>query len=761
MLANLKIRSKLMLGFGFLMVAIVVIIVFAIIAMNRLNQDAVYVIEGPYERYTIARSIERNMIDARRIVNRVSIYGSSNPPNLVGINAQIAARDATRTRVQEQINAWRNSNINDDRVNGDATLLNNRVTLANQLEAAVNSYWAAFDQAVEIARNPNMTAADAIAITDNVVTPTVNNVNNTIAEIVAISTYFMSDVVESMESYAANQRNLIIIVAVIAIIVSIVFAMLIINSIVKPVSKLGKLVNEVSHGNVNVNVDRNVGKDEVGMLSTDVFELIDTIRNITDDLAKANYEFNVVGDIEYRIDNSGYQNAFKDVVDGVNNILNQAVEDTMQMLNATTMIANGDFEAKISDMPGKKMVMPQTLDSVTSTLKELYESVSFLAQQASVGRLDAKVDSSKFKGNWASLFGHLSNLIQNVAAPIATVERSLNYMRDGNFVDARIVEDFKGTFGNLKDALNQTEDMTLSYISEISDVLTRMSSGDYTMTVTRDYVGSYAPIKVALNTILDALNNTMGEIQSASYQVQSGAEQISQSSMYLAEGSARQASAIEELTASMTLINEKTRESADNATDASQKATGAAEFAVKGGEVVESMQETMNNIQASAAGIGKIIGVISDIAFQTNLLALNASVEAARAGEHGRSFSVVADEVRSLATKSQQSASDTEVIIEEDTIAVAQGMKSAAEVGEAFATIISDIRAIAELASTIADMALEQSESINHINASVGEISKVVQDNSATAQESASASEELSSQAEMLREMVSQFRLRG
>ncbi|MDR2168306.1 MAG: methyl-accepting chemotaxis protein, partial [Clostridiales bacterium] len=577
----------------------------------------------------------------------------------------------------------------------------------------------------------------------------------------AVDNTFANAVI-SVDDYTSDTIRNLIIIAAVAAILGILMAIMITGSITKPVSRASTLVSDVAAGRINVNIDRaSLGRDEMGVLTGDIFNLVDVVRHIIDDLVKLSQEFTEKGDFEYRIDASKYENSFREIMERCNAIIESQVnDDILPVLHAVENMSNGNFKMEIKDLPGKKIVLTNAVRAVASRLNEIYDSVSRLATRAAEGQLEDRLDTSKFEGNWKSMFNNLNNLVEAVAKPVLAVEASLMHMRDGNFEDARIDAQFKGTFASLTSALNQTEEITLSYISEISDVLTKMSKGDFTVTIQRDYRGSYEPIKTALNVILDSMNNTLSEVQSASYQVLSGAEQISQSSMYLAEGSARQASAIEELTASIDIINQKTMESAESASNASNKASGAADFATKGGETVRFMQETMDNVQTSAAAIGKIIGVISDIAFQTNLLALNASVEAARAGEHGRSFSVVADEVRSLATKSQQSTKDTEHVIEEDAAAVEQGIKAAAQVAESFVTIIDDVKQISVLASQIAEMANEQAESIAHINSSVGEISKVVQDNSATAQESASASEELSSQAEMLRELVSTFKLR-
>jgi len=299
----------------------------------------------------------------------------------------------------------------------------------------------------------------------------------------------------------------------------------------------------------------------------------------------------------------------------------------------------------------------------------------------------------------------------------------------------------------------------MAYIAEITEVLEHVARGDLTISVNRDYIGAYAPIKTALNTILTSLNTTMSDIHVATGQVVSGAEQISHSAAQLAEGASRQTSAIEELSTSLTLIHDKAIQASTDATSAEQSTKLSQEHAEHGGEVVKSMTSTMNKIKVSSDSITKIINVITDIAFQTNLLALNASVEAARAGEAGRGFTVVADEVRTLAGKSQKSASDTSEIIGNATASADEGIAAVADVVATFETIVENIDGISGLISQIAQISGEQLDSIAAVNASIDEINRVVTDNSATAQESAAASQELNAQAEMLRQKVAFFKL--
>ena len=748
------------MGF-FLMLAITAIVaVYAGINMRDIDNKYSYVLDFPYQRYTMLRDIEVGMMNSRRIMNRAAMYIHDENP-IQGINNQETLFLAQRNEIISSFQAYR-SNLAQDNVLATyrkAELLAGLDQLEHYVMLYLNEY---IPGLITAARNNDPLEAIRIVRQGAQAGGTVPMAEHYMRGILDATKATMDGFSRDLTRETNFTIWFMIGLSILGGIIGVLIAFLIAGSISRPVKNLGVLLGNVADGNLNMNIDRaRTSKDEIGLLAQDVYDVIDVVRNMVDDLSKLSHEFSYAGDIDYRIDETKYQNTYRELMERTNAIAQSNVDEVMPVIEAVTAISEGDFNITLQDLPGKKMILPESIRAVVAKLNEIYESISILASKAAEGDLAARVDESKFKGNWASLANKLNVLVDSVAEPIAAVEASLSHMRDGNFEEAKIHEEFKGTFESLKNALNDTEEMTLSYISEISDVLGEVSRGDYTVSIDRDYIGSYAPIKEALNVIIDSLNNTMSEIQSASFQVLSGAEQISQSSMYLAEGSSRQASAIEELTASIELINEKTRESAESATSASSKAQSTSDYASQGGEAVKSMQEIMNSVQTSAEDIGKIIGVITDIAFQTNLLALNASVEAARAGEAGKSFSVVADEVRSLASKSKKSAEDTAVIVDEDAKVVSKGIQAAGNVAESFNAIVVDIQQISDLVGQIAVMAQDQAESIAHINASVGEISKVVQDNSATAEESASASQELNSQAEMLRQLVSTFKLRS
>ncbi|MCL2575764.1 MAG: methyl-accepting chemotaxis protein [Defluviitaleaceae bacterium] len=603
--------------------------------------------------------------------------------------------------------------------------------------------------------------SEAFRILDEDLTP-LDSIIKT--EMQYLSAFNFQKATNSADSAMASLRNSTIIAAVvlaIAVIMAIFLTVYVSHSITKPIDNIVDVIGEVSVGNVNINIDRaDITKNEIGVLKRDVYNLVDIIKSMVDDLTRVDAEFSGKGNINYRIDTQKYDNSFKDMMVSINNLIDTQVKDMLGVISIVKQISDGNFDVEIDDLPGDMIILPQTIRSVTTNLQEIYDSALLLATSAKSGNFDVSVDHTKFKGKWAELVGTLNNLMLAVEMPLKEIEDNVLLMSNGDFTLLGDVG-LKGRFDVVGKACDLANVHIREVIDEVSRVLAKIADGDLTANIHEDYyIGEYAPIKESLKTILASLNDIISEIRLSVEHVASGAEQISHSAIHLANGAQRQTASIEELSGSIYSIYEKATNASENALLAKTNTEMSKHYAEQGQSAVDSMTQIMGQIEESSDGISKILDTIKNIAFQTNLLALNASVEAARAGDQGKGFSVVADEVRTLAGRSQASANETNAIIENDHENVQQGIQAAREVVESFETITNNIDKISDLIVNIAGISGEQLDSITAIKQNVAQITGVVTDTSALAEESAAASQELNSQSLMLREKVALFKLK-
>lgn len=445
----------------------------------------------------------------------------------------------------------------------------------------------------------------------------------------------------------------------------------------------------------------------------------------------------------------------------------ESINGIRRLLLSITRIAGNIREGNLSDLVELQQVGKRSQnDRLIPTLIEMMENIFMLveetetmAQIAVEGDLSHRGDSSKFSGEYALVIEGFNQTLDAVIEPVTEASAVLRELAQGN-LHTMVMGDYQGDHAKIKDDLNDTIMSLAIYVGEITSTLEAMGQGNLNQEIESEFRGDFREIKNSLNTINTRLSTTLSDIDSVSAQVEMGAIQISDSGQSLAQGTTQQASAIEELTASIEEVADETRYNAIRADEANQRAVAVGENARLGNGQMEAMISAMNEINDASKGISKIIKVIDDIAFKTNILALNAAVEAARAGHHGKGFAVVAEEVRSLAIRSSQAVKETTQLIEGSLEKVEAGTTIADTTAVSLKEILEEIEKVAKLMGNIAVASNDQALAIAQINRGIEEVSMVVQTNSATAEESAAASEELSGQAQLLKQMVSTFEIR-
>jgi methyl-accepting chemotaxis protein len=290
-------------------------------------------------------------------------------------------------------------------------------------------------------------------------------------------------------------------------------------------------------------------------------------------------------------------------------------------------------------------------------------------------------------------------------------------------------------------------------------IATDVAAGDLTGEVGIHGSDETGQVLAALHAMSVKLAGVVGDVRGSAMTVGTAAQQIAQGNNDLSQRAQSQAAALEETACSMEEMTATVRQTANNARIADQVASGSAEQAGRGREVVTAAMEAMSDINESSRRIADIISVIDEIAFQTNLLALNAAVEAARAGELGRGFAVVASEVRTLAQRSASAAKDIKGLIGDAEAKVVRGASLVDETGRVLMQILDGVGKVNAVVAEIATATQEQSSGIDQVNKAVMQMDELTQNNASLVEEAAAASETLLDQANGLIDAIAYFRI--
>ncbi|MFY0663522.1 MAG: methyl-accepting chemotaxis protein [Natronospirillum sp.] len=317
-------------------------------------------------------------------------------------------------------------------------------------------------------------------------------------------------------------------------------------------------------------------------------------------------------------------------------------------------------------------------------------------------------------------------------------------------------------------------------------IVHQVSDGDLTADI-QIRANDTTSLLASIHTMQQNLRQMMRDIASYSDQVAASSTELAQINEETEAGIHRQ---VQEISSSATAMNEMTatlEEVARNTQSTADASRSASDAAETGRAVVQSTIDSIRNLAAEVENatkvinevkqdsdrIGSILQVIEAIAEQTNLLALNAAIEAARAGESGRGFAVVADEVRNLASRTKDSTTEIQAMIEKlqsgsdravqamvvSTKGTETSVERATDTGEQLESIASAVAMIDQTAQQIASATEEQTAVSKDINKSIHSISDVAEQTAVNVQQSTQASDALAKLAEQLKALVFQFKL--
>ena len=246
----------------------------------------------------------------------------------------------------------------------------------------------------------------------------------------------------------------------------------------------------------------------------------------------------------------------------------------------------------------------------------------------------------------------------------------------------------------------------------------------------------------------------INDVPSQVVSVRDGSDRLAQGNEDLNDRTRQTVANVQQTVATMNQMAASVQSNSETAAEVDKLSVAASSAATKGGNAMQTVVKTMDDIADSTQRIGSITSLINDIAFQTNILALNAAVEAARAGEQGKGFAVVAGEVRHLASRSASAANDIRKLIDASASKVQSGSEQVHAAGRTMDDIVVQVKNVTQLIAQISHATSEQATGLSELTRAVAELDSITQKNADLVEESAHISAMVKHRAGRLKDAV-------
>ena len=446
--------------------------------------------------------------------------------------------------------------------------------------------------------------------------------------------------------------------------------------------------------------------------------------------------------------------SLRDQVEPLHKELHESASYVLELLKTDPEQAQAYYQETIQ---GNLTTLVGLLDQIVTEVSQISEENS--TQMHTLILVVEVISNIFFVIALACLISLVLYVLHKVVRPILQITSNSKPLSEGR-LDLHLDYHSKDELGDLAITLEESMKRIHNYVADINRIMSELSNGNFNVHTSTPFIGDFRSIEESIDSFTSTISSAMAQISQAEQQVSGHANHLSTGAQSLAQGAVEQASAVEELYATLEELSKTAEQNVKMAASAQENARLTGEQVTQSSQHMDQMVTAMSDITAASQQIGKVIATIENIASQTNILSINAGVEAARAGEAGKGFSVVANEVRGLATQSDEAAKATKELIENSMEATERGRQIVEEVSAVLQKTLKLVVQSNDNISTIAKAIEGEASSIAQVTEGISQISVVVQSNSASSEESAAVSSELFDQVRLLQEQVKKFQLK-
>jgi methyl-accepting chemotaxis protein len=736
---NLKVGTRLGLGFAVLIVMLLVVACIGMLRLSEFNSDVDELANDKYVKASMVNEINFRTMDNSRIIRNLVLLtdDKSKASNKENYDKNIVRLN----ELFDQLDKIPKSEKGQE--------------LFKAMTDARGYFREYTNQVLQLGMTDKSAEATKVLFGDGYKTQSVY-----LASIKALNEHENQGVTEAAkratESYL-TARTLMFILVFVALVLGVVIAYLIIRSLLKQLggepAQMAEIANKIAAGDLSGKIELKPG-DTVSAMAA-MQRMSSAIQGLVTDTMQLSLTVDD-GKLTVRADAAKHSGDFRKIIEAVNNTVGRLVGflDTMPM---PVMVIDNQYSIQYMNQVGAKVGDKTPTEVLGSKCHDHFRTSDCNTEKCAckLAMRDGRSANSETDAHPGSL-----NLdISYTGIPL----RNLQGQTVGAFEFAVDQTDIKKAARKSQKVVDYQKDEN----KKLVDSLGKMAEGDLNVSLTpanadddtKEVKKIYDDLAHALNSTVTTLKDLVGQIKASVDSIGTASKEIASGNTDLSQRTEEQASSLEETAASMEELTSTVKQNADNAKQANQLAHSASSVAEKGGAVVQQVVGTMSSINESSRKIVDIISVIDGIAFQTNILALNAAVEAARAGEQGRGFAVVAAEVRNLAQRSAAAAKEIKTLIGDSVEKVEVGSKLVDDAGKTMEEIVNAVKRVTDIMSEISAASNEQSQGIEQINTAITQMDEVTQQNAALVEEAAAAAESLEEEAQSLTRSVSVFKL--